>query len=151
MGVTKGSVVFSCGTITRAGPHRALLTVNGLVEAVSPVLQVGWPILSIRVPASLETYATDVSIVVAFTTNICTPLMGAHSGNLHPKYVFTFDAVWKNMKFPLFCKIFRENKFIIMCTYTLISREFCLYFDFTGFLLKSNERSKLLRFPQCAF
>ena len=114
MGVTKGSVVFSCGTITRAGPHRALLTVNGLVEAVSPVLQVGWPILSIRVPASLETYATDVSIVVAFTTNICTPLMGAHSGNLHPKYVFTFDAVWKNMKFPLFCKIFRENKFIFM-------------------------------------
>ena len=114
MGVTKGSVVFSCGTITRAGPHRALLTVNGLVEAVSPVLQVGWPILSIRVPASLETYATDVSIVVAFTTNICTPLMGAHSGNLHPKYVFTFDAVWKNMQFPLFSRIFRENKFIFM-------------------------------------
>ena len=106
MGVTKGSVVFSCGTITRAGPHRAILTVNGLVEAVSPVLQVGWPILSIRVPASLETYATDVSIVVAFTTNICTPLMGAHSGNLHPKYVLTFcDAfmpLGKRISFPFF-------------------------------------------------
>ena len=114
MGVTKGSVVFSCGTITRAGPHRALLTVNGLVEAVSPVLQVGWPILSIRVPASLETYATDVSIVVAFTTNICTPLMGAHSGNLHPKYVLTFliHSVKKH-EIVSNSKVFRENKYLL--------------------------------------
>ena len=87
IGVTKGSVVFNCGTITRAGPHRAILTVNGLIEAVSPVLQVGWPPVSLRVPAALETYATDVNIVIAFTTTICTPLMGENSGSLHPKYV----------------------------------------------------------------
>ena len=90
IGVTKGSVVFNCGTIIRAGPHRAILTVNGLTEAVSPVLQVGWPPVSLRVPASLETYATDVDIVVAFATTICTPLMGSNSGNLHPKWVHWF-------------------------------------------------------------
>ena len=127
MGVTKGSVVFSCGTITRAGPHRALLTVNGLVEAVSPVLQVGWPILSIRVPASLETYATDVSIVVAFTTNICTPLMGAHSGNLHPKYVLTFlTHSVKKHEILSHRYFFREiSSLVTSLAKTLLSRNFC--------------------------
>jgi hypothetical protein len=77
--------VFSCGTIVRAGPHRAILTMDGRSEAVSPVLQVSWPPVSIRVPASLETYASDVNILVAFTTTICTPLMGKTGSTLHPK------------------------------------------------------------------
>lgn len=89
MGVTKGSVMFDCGTITRAGPHRAVLTVGGQIEAVSPLLQVAWPPVSLRVPASIETYATNVEIVVAFTTTICTPLLAGNSksgaGFLHPK------------------------------------------------------------------
>ncbi len=80
-------MVFSCGTITRAGPHRALLTVDGQIEAVSPLLQVDWPPVGVRVPAAVETYTTNVEIVVAFTTTICTPLMGARSGFQlnHPK------------------------------------------------------------------
>ena len=93
MGVTSGSVVFNCGTIMRAGPHRAVLTVGGgHVEAVSPLLQVAWPPVSLRVPAAIETYASNVEIVVAFTTTICTPLLSASSGSrmLHPKYVLFF-------------------------------------------------------------
>ena len=88
MGVTAGSVVFNCGTIMRAGPHRAVLTVGGgHVEAVSPLLQVGWPPVSLRVPATIETYASNVEIIVAFTTTICTRLVGRSSDNemLHPK------------------------------------------------------------------
>lgn len=85
MGVVEGSVVFSCGTITRAGPHRAVLTVGHQVEAVSPLLQVAWPPVSLRVPAWLETYATNVEIVVAFATTICTPLMRSPDLSHHPK------------------------------------------------------------------
>ena len=81
MGVTEGSVVFHCGTITRAGPHRAVLTVGGRLEAVSPLLQVAWPPISLRVPAAIETYASAVDIVVAFTTTVCTPLIRPSSAS----------------------------------------------------------------------
>ena len=84
MGITSGSVVFECGLIVRAGPHRAVLTIDGQIEAISSILQVAWPPVSIRVPASLETYSTPVEIVVAFTTTICTPLLGGQSVD-HPK------------------------------------------------------------------
>lgn len=84
MGVTSGSVVFQCGLIVRAGPHRAVLTIDGEIEAISSILQVGWPPVSIRVPASLETYASRVEIVVAFATTICTPLMGGPEETIHP-------------------------------------------------------------------
>ena len=75
MGVSEGTVLFRCGLVKRAGPHRAVLTVGGHVEATSPILQVGWPPVSLRVPDAIETYATSVTIVTAFTTTICTPLM----------------------------------------------------------------------------
>ena len=84
MGVTHGSVVFQCGLIVRAGPHRAVLTIDGEIEARSSILQVAWPPVSIRVPVSLETYATQVEIVVAFATTICTPLMGGQQPQIHP-------------------------------------------------------------------
>ncbi len=80
LGLLRGGVVFNCGTIVRAGPHRAVLTVDGQTAAVSPILQVSWPPVSIRVPASLETYATDVDVVVSFATNVCTTMLGKTSG-----------------------------------------------------------------------
>lgn len=67
LGLQRGTVVFVCGTLKRAGPHRAYLTVNGERIAESAVLQVAWPPVAITAPSRLETYSTDVSVTVAFT------------------------------------------------------------------------------------
>ena len=104
MGVTSGSVVFQCGLIVRAGPHRAVLTIDGETEAISSILQVGWPPVSIRVPASLETYATQVEIVVAFATTICTPLMGG-SEKIHPNRYILFKTIELILKVSTFITV----------------------------------------------
>ncbi len=84
LGLIRGGVVFTCGSITRAGPHRAILTVDGQTVALSPILQVAWPPISIRVPAFLETYASDVDITVSIATNICMTMLGKASA-LEPR------------------------------------------------------------------
>ena len=71
LGITSGTVVFQCGTIKHAGPHRAFLTVNGQRRAESEVLQVSWPRMSVTVPKNLETYSSDVSVAVSFTRSLC--------------------------------------------------------------------------------
>ena len=40
LGLTSGVVVFMCGTVKHAGPHRAVLVVNGKRRAESEILQV---------------------------------------------------------------------------------------------------------------
>lgn len=72
LGVKEGAVVFMCGAIKYAGPHRAFLTVNGKRMAESQILQVSWPPMTITAPSRLETYSTDVSVTVAFTRSLCT-------------------------------------------------------------------------------
>ena len=71
MGVRDGTVIFPCGTVVRAGPHVARLTVDGVEVAVSKVLEVTWPSVNIIVPSRLETYSNDVKIEAKFTTNLC--------------------------------------------------------------------------------
>jgi hypothetical protein len=71
LGLKKGTVVFQCGTLKHAGPHRAFITVNGKRRAESGILQVAWPQMTINVPKRLETYSSDVSVTVAFTRSLC--------------------------------------------------------------------------------
>ena len=71
LGLREGTVVFQCGTVKHAGPHRAFVTVNGERRAESAVLQVAWPRMSINVPKRLETYSTDVAVTVSFTKSLC--------------------------------------------------------------------------------
>ena len=71
LGLREGTVVFQCGTVKHAGPHRAFVTVNGERRAESEVLQVAWPRMSINVPKRLETYSTDVAVTVSFTKSLC--------------------------------------------------------------------------------
>ena len=40
LGLSKGVVVFMCGALKHAGPHRAVLVVNGKRRAESKILQV---------------------------------------------------------------------------------------------------------------
>ena len=35
LGVRSGTIIFPCGTILQAGPHRALLTINGMRTTIS--------------------------------------------------------------------------------------------------------------------
>ncbi len=71
IGLKTGTVVFQCGTVKFAGPHRAFITVNGERRVESEILQVAWPRMSINVPKRLETYSSDVSVTVAFTRSLC--------------------------------------------------------------------------------
>ena len=43
LGVRDGTVVFPCGSVVRAGPHAAKITIDGNVVAISDVLEVAWP------------------------------------------------------------------------------------------------------------
>ena len=72
IGIQEGTVVFQCGAIKHAGPHRAFLSVNGNRVAESEILQVAWPPMAVTVPTRLETFATDVSVTVSFTRSLCT-------------------------------------------------------------------------------
>ena len=72
LGLRRGAVVFHCGSVRHAGPHRAYLTVNGERVAESQVLQVSWPPVVVTVPTRMRVHATDVSVSVAFTRSLCT-------------------------------------------------------------------------------
>ena len=140
MGVTSGSVVFNCGTIMRAGPHRAVLTVGGgHVEAVSPLLQVAWPPVSLRVPAAIETYASNVEIVVAFTTTICTPLLSASSGSrmLHPKCVLFFTLNFNQFLIGLYKSNMIHKYFLNELDMLLCNDSTCVCSAFLG-MYKNN-------------
>ena len=81
--VTDGTVVFPCGAVIRAGPHVAVLSVDGEDVATSSVLNVQWPKVKLVVPTRLETYNSNVKVVARFTTNLCSQML-AKEGSQQP-------------------------------------------------------------------
>ncbi|CAB4069890.1 unnamed protein product [Lepeophtheirus salmonis] len=81
-----GNVIFPCGTVTHAGPHRAYLTIlrNSSLSGVLPrrvtvakskVLYVSWPQMAVSVPEKLETYSLNVDVRISFTRTLCSTLL----------------------------------------------------------------------------
>ena len=94
LGIRDGVVVFQCGTVRHAGPHRAFLTVNGERVAESEILHASWPLMSITAPSRLETHSTDVSVTVSFTRSLCKTF--TTFGDLKDKASPFFAAAAKN-------------------------------------------------------
>lgn len=71
LGLSRGAVVFQCGIIKHAGPHRAYLTVNGVRKFESEIIQVRWPHMVITAPTKMTTNHADVAVTISFTRSLC--------------------------------------------------------------------------------
>ncbi|XP_064089681.1 uncharacterized protein LOC135203711 [Macrobrachium nipponense] len=73
-GASEGTYQFMCGLVVQGGTYFFRLQRGEEVLASSGNVEVAWPDISLEVPKEVETYHSDVQVILRFNVELCKPL-----------------------------------------------------------------------------